>query len=163
MVWTLQFSCTLGGSTSLWPNGSVSILHFLGGLSCVTTTVSLWSSRGSRDPLLSWLNVWTAGWLQPLELLSKIGGGSTLRLQGPLDWAGSSFTCFTEGNVAPSIGWLEMWPAIPDGQIFRVKTKKRFIHSAGKSYKKPCAALEPDRFDCCCPPSLSGLCCCLKC
>lgn len=33
-LWVLQFSCVLDGSTSLWPNGSASVLHLLAGLSC---------------------------------------------------------------------------------------------------------------------------------
>lgn len=110
-LWILQFSCVLDGSTSLWPNGSASVLHLFAGLSCAVA-VSLWSSRGSREPFRSWLGA--LGWLQPLELLSEMGGGaSTIGWEGPLDWTDSDLTWFAGGNGAPSIGWLELWLAIP--------------------------------------------------
>lgn len=110
--WSFQFSCVLDGSTSLWPKGSASVLHLLAGLSCATAAVSLWSSGGSREPFLSWLGA--VGWLQPLELLSGMGGGaSTIGCEGPLDWTDSGFTGFAGGNWAPSSGWFKLWLVIP--------------------------------------------------
>lgn len=81
----LQSSCVLDGSTSLWPNGSASVLHLLAGRSCAAAaaSVSLWSSEGSREPFWSWLG--TLGWLQPLELSETGAGASANGWEGPLD------------------------------------------------------------------------------
>lgn len=112
--WTLemsQFSCVLGGSTSLWPKGSASILHLLAGLSCAAA-VSFRSTGGSREPFRSWLG--SLGWLHPLELLSGTGGGpSATGWEGPLDWTGSGLMGVDGCVWLLSVWWIELWLITP--------------------------------------------------
>jgi len=110
-----QSSCVLDGSTSLWSNGSASVLHLLAGLSWAVA-VSLWSSKGSREPFWSWL-----GALGGLQASSDRGAGaSPSGREGPLDWTDSAFTWFIGGNGAPSTGWLEVWLTIPGNDKLKV-------------------------------------------
>lgn len=133
---TSQFSCVLGGSTSLWPKGSASILHLLAGLSCAAT-VSFRSTGGSREPFRSWLG--SLGWLHPLELLSGTGGGaSATGWEGPLDWTGSGLMGVDGCVWLLSVWWIELWLITPgkkkkicDWRSFKspLSTQSSSIHS----------------------------------